>query len=360
MQLIVSRKPCLLLEAAELVFAQFNHIPPEKIVAPGEYCIPAEEVGRIQSQICALLPMNGKQVSFYFRAFHTEENPSSSTCLAFCLLFISLDPNCTEVDAYVDQLLQWWAEVGNTYLISGINSRYSFSNIVSREASEFRSLAQEIQKLPVPVETKMELVEVLSNLPYHIHNVAELLRPAAEQLRELMDPWVQRAQPRLDQWEAFFQEGNLLAYLAKFSQLANQEIHRCTIGLLYFHQCSGLGHFLLDGTSVSLVFSPDVPPTLTDLRPKDEKLKDTQFNALRLLSNPARLEMLRLMADQAMSPPELMAALKLHPGSVYRDLDGLLNANLITMEVCNGPARYRTNPITIRKLTSQLMAYLKV
>lgn len=55
-----------------------------------------------------------------------------------------------------------------------------------------------------------------------------------------------------------------------------------------------------------------------------------------------------------------MAALKLHAGSVYRDLDGLLNARLITMEVCNGPPRYRTNPVTIRKLTSQLMAYLKV
>ena len=89
-------------------------------------------------------------------------------------------------------------------------------------------------------------------------------------------------------------------------------------------------------------------------------MQDTQFNALRLLSNPTRMEMLRLMADHAMSPPELMAALKLHAGSVYRDLDGLLNARLITMEVCNGPPRYRTNPVTIRKLTSQLMAYLKV
>ena len=47
MQLIVSRKPCLLLEAAELVFAQFNHIPAETVVIPGEYCIPAEEVERI-------------------------------------------------------------------------------------------------------------------------------------------------------------------------------------------------------------------------------------------------------------------------------------------------------------------------
>lgn len=92
MQLIVSRKPCLLLEAAELVFAQFNHIPAETVVIPGEYCIPAEEVERIQSQICALLPMNGKQVSFYFRAFHTEDHPSSPTCLSFCLLYISLAP----------------------------------------------------------------------------------------------------------------------------------------------------------------------------------------------------------------------------------------------------------------------------
>ncbi len=361
MQLIVSRKPCLLLEAAELVFAQFNHIPAETVVIPGEYCIPAEEVERIQSQICALLPMNGKQVSFYFRAFHTEDHPSSPTCLSFCLLYISLAPNCPEVDDYLDQSLQWWAVQGNNYHISGMIDHFSFASIEDGETAEFRSLAQEMQKLSVPVETKMELVEVLSNFPYHIRKVAELLRPAVERLRELLDPWVQRAQPRLDQWETFFREGNLLAYLAKFSQLANQEIRRCTIGLLYFHQGGGPGQFLLDGSRVSLMFSPDVPPTLADfVRPKDEKLQDTQFNALRLLSNPTRMEMLRLMADHAMSPPELMAALKLHAGSVYRDLDGLLNARLITMEVCNGPPRYRTNPVTIRKLTSQLMAYLKV
>ena len=165
MQLIVSRKPCLLLEAAELVFAQFNHIPAETVVIPGEYCIPAEEVERIQSQICALLPMNGKQVSFYFRAFHTEDHPSSPTCLSFCLLYISLAPNCPEVDDYLDQSLQWWAVQGNNYHISGMIDHFSFASIEDGETAEFRSLAQEMQKLSVPVETKMELVEDLSNVP---------------------------------------------------------------------------------------------------------------------------------------------------------------------------------------------------
>lgn len=360
MQLIVSRKPCLLLEAAELVFSQFNHIPAEQVVIPGEYCIPAEEVWRIQSQICALLPMDGTQVCFYFRSFQMEDNPLSANCLGFCLLYSILAPDCPEVDDYVDQLIRKWAEHGDNYRIAGMITHFSFC-VEDVEDSDFRSLAQEMQKLPVPVEIQMELVEVFSNFAYHIRKVAELLRPATELLRKLMEPWVQRAQPRLDQWEAFFREGNLPAYLSKFSQLANQVIHTCTIGLLYFQHGGGPGQFLPEELSAFLMFSPDVPPTLADVvRPADEKLLESQFSALRLLSSPARMEMLRLMADRSMSPQELASTLKLHAGSVYRDLDGLLNARLVTMEMGNGPTRYRTNPATIQKLTARLLAYLKV
>ena len=39
--ILACREPCLLLEAAELVYALVNDIPPENMTLPGEYYLPA-------------------------------------------------------------------------------------------------------------------------------------------------------------------------------------------------------------------------------------------------------------------------------------------------------------------------------
>ena len=49
----IYREPCWLLEAAELVYGLVNRIPAGKLTVPGQYCIPPDELRKIQEEACA-------------------------------------------------------------------------------------------------------------------------------------------------------------------------------------------------------------------------------------------------------------------------------------------------------------------
>ena len=53
MKVTIYQEPCWLLEAAELVYGLVNQIPVEKLAGSGPYCIPPDQVRRIQAEACA-------------------------------------------------------------------------------------------------------------------------------------------------------------------------------------------------------------------------------------------------------------------------------------------------------------------
>ena len=53
----IYREPCWLLEAAELVYGLVNRIPAGKLTVPGQYCIPPDELRKIQEEACAGLDL---------------------------------------------------------------------------------------------------------------------------------------------------------------------------------------------------------------------------------------------------------------------------------------------------------------
>ena len=52
MKVTIHQEPCWLLEAAELVYGLVNQIPVEKLAGSGPYCIPPDQVRRIQAEAC--------------------------------------------------------------------------------------------------------------------------------------------------------------------------------------------------------------------------------------------------------------------------------------------------------------------
>lgn len=86
MELEIYKKPCLLLEAAELVCAVVNNIPAEKLTVPDTYAIPPEAVRTIQEAACAGLSPEDRQLQFYFRGFPLFGVAERLFCLAaaFC------------------------------------------------------------------------------------------------------------------------------------------------------------------------------------------------------------------------------------------------------------------------------------
>ena len=76
-----------------------------------------------------------------------------------------------------------------------------------------------------------------------------------------------------------------------------------------------------------------------------------ELEALRLLANPARIQMLRLMRDEPMSGQELAQALDLNSGTVSRDLNSLNNARLLLVGSSTGARlKYRTNLAAVRQI----------
>ena len=181
MELEIYKKPCLLLEAAELVCAVVNNIPAEKLTVPDTYAIPPEAVRTIQEAACAGLSPEDRQLQFYFRGFPLFGVAERLFCLGCCLLYTSVEVSCNGVDDMAQALCDGWTRRRREdYRIDGI---YPFSlriNVVN--GREFTALSDEIAPLPVPQSYKMQLVEVFSAFDYHVSRVAELLRPVADAL----------------------------------------------------------------------------------------------------------------------------------------------------------------------------------
>ena len=67
MKVTIYQEPCWLLEAAELVYGLVNQIPVEKLAGSGPYCIPPDQVRRIQAEACTGLDVLDELTQFYFR-----------------------------------------------------------------------------------------------------------------------------------------------------------------------------------------------------------------------------------------------------------------------------------------------------
>lgn len=88
-------------------------------------------------------------------------------------------------------------------------------------------------------------------------------------------------------------------------------------------------------------------------------LDDLDHSALRLLANPDRVEMLRLMMNRPMGVPELSKRLQLNSGSVFRDVNSMYNAKLLLFQPENGKNLYCTNLSAVVRITSNLVEYIR-
>lgn len=87
MKVTIYQEPCWLLEAAELVYGLVNQIPVEKLAGSGPYCIPPDQVRRIQAEACAGLDPLDELTQFYFRGVPLEGVSGRLSCLGCALLY---------------------------------------------------------------------------------------------------------------------------------------------------------------------------------------------------------------------------------------------------------------------------------
>lgn len=101
-----------------------------------------------------------------------------------------------------------------------------------------------------------------------------------------------------------------------------------------------------------------VPPSV-EYEQSFPALKEWEYAALRLLSSPDRVEMLRIMLTKPMSGSEVAKELQLHVGSTFRDINNMYNAGLLLLLPGKGKNLSSTNLPAIENLTTHLLEYLR-
>lgn len=356
MNVIFYPKPCLLLETTELVFAQVNQIPARNLTAEGEYCIPPEEVHRIQKAVCGELRCCEEELQFYFKGFCIGAETSQSSCIARCLVYNSLEVGCSDVDSMVQGLSAYWQAQPNSLRVSGIDM-YSLS-FDSTEPDAFAPLSAEMMKLPIPAEYQTHLVEVFSHYERYLCRLAEILRPAADLLETLLEPWVQKAQPVAKQWEDFFTGDVAGDFFRNRASMNCQEVDSLELSLRYFPAEPGYLRIYEPNGDVRMLIGVAMKPGSRSHPARKEALADWEYTALRLIANPNRLAMLQAMTEKPMSGQDLAQTLGLHGGSVFRDLNSMRIARLLTMEMEGGKSVYRTDLAVIQLLSQHMVSVI--
>lgn len=354
MNVIFYKKPCLLLETTELVFAQVNQIPARDLTADGEFCLPPEEVHRIQKAVCGELRCSEEELQFYFKGFCIGTESSRMSCIARCLVYNSLEVGCSDVDSMIQALSANWQAQPNALRISGMDM-YSLS-FDSAEPGTFAPLSVEMMKLPIPAEYQTHLVEVFSHYEQYLRRLAEILRPAAARLETLLEPWVQKAQPVAAQWEDFLAGDVAGDFFRNRANINRREFGTLEVSLRYFPAEPGYLRIYEPNGDVRMLIGVAMKAGRLSQPARKEALADWEYTALRLIANPDRLAMLQAMMEKPMSGQDLAQKLGLHGGSVFRDLNSMYNARLLTREMDNGKNVYRTDLTVIQLLSRHMVS----
>lgn len=352
MNVTVYRKPCLLLETVELVYAYVNQVPEKKLTASGDFCIPPEEIHRLQTEVCAGLRCSEEELQFFFHGIPLQGETHRFPCIARALVYNSLELHCQSTEETRDALISYWQNLRRPLLVDCMDF-YSV-NFTPSKTEVFVPLSREIRKLPVPAEYHAELVDVFSNYESYLTRLAQILEPAAQKLELLLEPWVRRAQPLLDQWESFFSQDDSEMFFRNRVQLKVKKIDQLEMALRYIPAEQGYVRVYEPNGEIKMLFGVGMKVGNKEGSQK-ETLSDWEYTALRLLANPDRIAMLNAMLHEPMSGPALMQKLGLHSGSVFRDLNSMYNARLLIRETDEGKNVYRTNLQVIQKLSKHML-----
>ena len=149
MELQFNRKPCLILEATELLYVFVNQLSPRMLTADGPYCIPPAEVSAIMEEVCGSLSPEEPTLHYYFQKYQLLEQ-SGATCLARLMVFSFVNLNESDPGLSFQALCDAWDRLrqGGYYFTSC--SEYGLSMYAPRDSSSV-PFAHGLWKLPLPL-----------------------------------------------------------------------------------------------------------------------------------------------------------------------------------------------------------------
>ncbi len=210
-----------------------------------------------------------------------------------------------------------------------------------------------------PKSYRMQLLEAFSAFDTYLDQLLQLLTPIIGRLPALLEPWVRQAARLQEKWSQFFLENSPEEFFLQRSAVVCDNCKTVTMRFRYFF-------FPTWPWDVSGAKTGPFSSTLAWERSRNPgeqnpcSMADEEFEALRLMGNPARARMLQAMMYRTMTIQELSKALGLNPGSVHRDLNSLFCcAKLLVLEAVRGKTGYRTDYEKIKALTERFLQFLE-
>ena len=353
MEVLVNTQISLLMETVDLVCAYVNGIAPALLTSDKPYCIPVAEVERIMNTVCAGLDRNDPKVQFYFRGYSNaqyRENAAVISSVASMLVYSGLRTNEQDVARARTLMHQYLLGGDCSYRITS-----STRGIAISVCEDYRPLADELETIELPDALRLRLGVALSNYHYHVDQVCDLLEPYALRLLALLEPVMTLMEPRAQQWrDVLSTENGQRTFLARIN--ANTEtVQYLEIGLRFFYPTISIGYCEVENG----VFYCSAGMGLQPVRDKTrESLTDTEISAIQLLSSIERLRVLKALCGRYMSCSELAKELHMNRGTLFRDLNNLVQAGLVYMVAKSSGRTYTTCTENLKRTVVHMLEFV--
>lgn len=350
MRIFLLKKPSILLESVELLYAYVNEIPVRDLAGEGSYCIPAHSLQKMMDTACAGMSRHHPTLRFFFKKTELQNETRQCTCIARNMAYSSVSFSCTTVEESVKMLQKKWRHFMQAEEYPVSIEQYA---VECGGRGEVTSLTQGLEGLPITQDYRIRLQEALEHFDDYIQQLAELLEPVARHLSPFLDLWAAKSEPLFQEWEAYFAQQDLKKWLKNRCQLhANNGCEVLQIVPRYIG--AGAAHYEMDETE--RVVSLQIGVGFAIRKEPKTGLEDWELLALRLLAGPARIKMIMALRERPMSTREMARELGLHLGTVGRDVSSLIDARLLLVELNEGRLRYRVNPAALDILANHLLA----
>lgn len=348
----------MLYETAELLYAYVNQIPPAQLTASGPYCIPIQDVATILEKACGDLDPSASLLQKFFAPYNYSSDPNRSTCLAFSMLYTFIDLECLDLDLdqQTSRMASMWESMRRgPYSIRQI-SRYAL-DIAPLDEGPPTSLSKELKQLSLSEDFYDILLESFSDFSYQISALCSLIRPVAEKLTKLLEPYVARAMPLADSWEQLLQHNGVEALLqSRGATFLERPLSRAWFALRYFDCWQGNGQIRTETNELFMLLGVGLEPSLIPA-PKKDELSEVEFAAFRLFGDKVRSKIIHALQDRPMYMQELTNYLDLNPGTVSRNLNSMAFTHLLEKEIRGDRYYYRTNTDYIRTVFRKMLEY---
>lgn len=353
MDVVVTARPHMLLETVELLFAYINNTPPAALTGSGEYCLPVEAVQEMMDVACADISRDDPVLEYYFGSYTLPEASRRRTCiarhLAYSHMFLSSGDLAADCDYLRQTVCQYGLDRPMVYL-EDFSARYE-----DPAEDSGLSLLDSIAGLGLAPQYTQKLLEQFSDYGSAVSRLQELITPVARKLEPLLEPWAVRAEPLAQAWRDSLASSEAVErFLNRICFRNMEEIDHLCMQLRYL--CIGQGPGQVSNFEQPLIFCHmGVDLKVGDRDP--DQFMPWEFEAMHLLGNPVRLQILHTLWDTPMTTRELAKALNLNLGNLCRDISNLCDSRLLVLETVKDRARYRTNREVLEILGEHLARF---